>query len=149
MTTLKQINQFFDNQPIALVGVSRNPKKFGSAAFRELREKGMKVIPVNPEADEILGEKSYRNISSLPSDIKGVIIMTRKEKTAGVVREAVEKGIREIWIQQMADTREALKEIEGTGINCITGECILMHYKPTSIHRFHANLKKFFRIFPK
>jgi predicted CoA-binding protein len=149
MTTLKQINQFLENQPIALVGVSRNPKKFGAAAFRELRDKGMNVIPVNPEADEIMGEKSYRNISSLPADTKGVIIMTRKEKTAAVVKEAIEKGIREIWIQQMADTREALREVEGRDINCITGECILMHYKPTSIHKFHATLKKFFRVFPK
>ena len=60
--------------------MSRNPKKFGYAAFRELREKGMKVIPVNPEADEIMGEKSYRNISSLPSEMKGVISHDQKGK---------------------------------------------------------------------
>ena len=47
-----------------MVGVSRNPKKFGYAAFKELKEKGMKIIPVNPEADEILGEKSYSNVNS-------------------------------------------------------------------------------------
>ena len=51
MTTLKQINEFLDSQPIALVGVSRNPKKFGYAVFKELKEKGMKIIPVNPVAD--------------------------------------------------------------------------------------------------
>jgi predicted CoA-binding protein len=149
MNTLKQINQFLGSQPIAMVGVSRNPKKFGYAAYKELKEKGMRIVPVNPEADEIMGEKAYRNIDSLPEDIKGIIIMTKKDKTASVVREAAAKGIKEIWIQQMADSREALDELKGSDINYITGECILMYYKPHSIHKFHGSLKKFFRRFPK
>jgi predicted CoA-binding protein len=149
MATLKQINEFLDSQPIALVGASRNPKKFGSAAFKELKEKGMNIVPVNPEADEIMGEKSYRNVTLLPSDVKGIIVFTKKDKTASVVREAKEKGIKQLWIQQMADSKEALDELKGTDINYITGECILMHYKPHSIHKFHRGLKKFFGRFPK
>lgn len=149
MTTLKQINDFIDSQPIAMVGVSRNPKKFGYTAFKELKEKGMKIIPVNPEADQIMGEKSYPNVKALPSEVNGIIILTKKEKTAAIVREAKEKGINHIWIQQMADSKEALNELNGSGINFITGECILMHYKPHSIHKFHGKLKKFFGRFPK
>jgi len=149
MNTLKQINQFLENQPIAMVGVSRNPKKFGYAAFKELKEKGMKIIPVNPAADEIMGEKSYRNVGALPEDVKGIIVMTKKNQTASVVKEALAKGIKEIWIQQMADSKEALSELKGSDINYITGQCILMHYKPHSIHKFHGNLKKFFGMFPK
>jgi uncharacterized protein len=149
MNTLKQINQFLENQPIAMVGVSRNPKKFGYTAFKELKDKGMKIIPVNPEADEIMGEKSYRNVSSLPADVRGIIVMTKKEKTASIVKEALEKGIKEIWIQQMADSKEALVHLKDSDINYIIGECILMHYKPHSIHKFHGNLKKLFRMYPK
>ena len=149
MVTLKQINDFIDSQPIAMVGVSRNPKKFGYAAFKELKEKGMKIIPVNPEADQIMGEKSYPNVKALPSEVNGIIILTKKEKTAAIVREAKEKGINHIWIQQMADSKEALNELNGSGINFITGECILMYYKPHSIHKFHGKLKKFFGRFPK
>lgn len=149
MTTLKQINEFIESQPLALVGVSRNPKKFGHAAFKELREKGMNILPVNPEADEILGQKVFRNISLLPPDVGGIIIMTKKDRTAAVIKEAKEKGIKQIWIQQMADSKEAISELKDTDINYITGECILMHYKPHSIHKFHAGLRKFFRLFPK
>jgi predicted CoA-binding protein len=149
MATLKQINDFLDSQPIALVGVSRNPKKFGYSAFKELKEKGMKLIPVNPGADQIMGEKVYPNVKSLPSEVNGIIVFTKKDKTASVVREAKEKGINQIWIQQMADSKEALDELAGSGINYITGECILMHYKPHSIHKFHGKLKKFFGRFPK
>ena len=149
MSSLKQIQSFLDSQPIALVGASRDPKKFGHTAFKELKEKGMKLIPVNPEAEEILGVKSYPNIKTLPSDIQGIIILTKKEKTYSVVKEAKEKGIKRIWIQQMADTREAIDELKDSDINYVIGECILMHYKPHSIHKFHGNLRKIFGRFPK
>jgi predicted CoA-binding protein len=149
MPTLSQIEEFLGSEPVAMAGVSRNPKKFGFAAFKELKEKGMNIIPVNPNATEIHGTKAYNDIKSLPSGVKGLIIMTKKDKTAGIVREARERGINQIWIQQMADSKEAIKELEGTGINCITGECILMHYKPNGIHKFHGALRKFFRLFPK
>ncbi|MDP4221881.1 MAG: CoA-binding protein [Bacteroidota bacterium] len=149
MVTLKQIEEFLGSEPVAMAGVSRNPKKFGYAAFKELKEKGMKVIPVNPYADEIHGSKVYHDIKSLPDDVRGLIVMTKKDQTAGVIREAKEKGIRQIWIQQMAESKDALKELEGTGINYITKECILMHYKPHSIHKFHKAIRKFFRTFPK
>ena len=149
MATLKQINEFLDSQPIALVGVSRNPKKFGYSAFKELKEKGMYLVPVNPVAVEIMGEKSYQNVKLLPANVKGIIVLTKKEITASVVREAKEKGIKQIWIQQMAESKEALDELKGSDINFITGECILMHYKPHSIHKFHRGLKKFFGGFPK
>lgn len=149
MTTIKQINEFLESQPIAMIGVSRNPKKFGFAAFKELKEKGLKVIPVNPEADQIMGEKVYRNISLLPPEVGGIIIMTKKNSTASVIREAKQKGIKNIWIQQQADSPEALEEVKGTNINCITGECILMHYRANGVHKFHRGLKKFFGRFPK
>jgi hypothetical protein len=149
MVTLSQIEEFLGSEPVAMAGVSRNPKKFGFAAFKELKEKGMNIIPVNPHATEINGTKAYNDIKSLPDDVKGLIIMTKKDQTAGVIREAREKGISQIWIQQMADSKEAIKDLEGSGINLITGECILMYYKPHSIHKFHAGLRKFFRRFPK
>lgn len=149
MASLKQIEEFMAATPMAFVGVSRNPKKFGQAAFKELKEKGLDLIPVNPLADEILGVKAYRDVNSLPAEVKGIIIMTRKDQTAGIVRDAREKGIRNIWIQQMADSKEAIKDLEGSDINYVTGECILMHYKPHSIHKFHKTLRKIFGSFPK
>jgi predicted CoA-binding protein len=149
MATLKQIEEFFGSEPIAMAGVSRNPKKFGFAAFKELKEKGLNVIPVNPNAEEIHGTKVYHDIKSLPDNVRGLIVMTGKDKTAGVIREAKEKGIKQIWVQQSAESKDAMKELEGSGVNYVTKECILMHYKPHSIHKFHAAIRKFFRSFPK
>ncbi|HOW09613.1 MAG TPA: CoA-binding protein [Bacteroidales bacterium] len=149
MVTRKQIEEFLGSEPIAMAGVSRNPKKFGFAAFKELKEKGMNVIPVNPYAEEIHGCPVYKDIMSLPDNVRGLIIMTGKNQTASVIRDAKTKGIKQIWIQQMAESKEDLSELEGSGINYITKECILMHYKPHSIHKFHAALRKFFGRFPK
>ena len=149
MATLNQIESFIASEPIAVVGVSRNPKKFGYAAFKELKNKGLKVIPVNPSGAEIMGSKSYPNVSDLPAEIGSVIILTKKDQTAQVVREARTKGIKNIWIQQHSDSKEAIKELEGTDINYITGECILMFYKPHSVHKFHRAILKIFGRYPK
>lgn len=132
-----------------MAGVSRNPKKFGYAAFKELKDKGLNIIPVNPFADEIYGTKVYPDIKTLPADVKGLIIMTKKEQTPGIIREAKEKGIRQIWVQQMADSKDAIRELENSDINYITKECILMYYKPNSIHKFHRALKKIFGRYPR
>ena len=149
MASLKQIEDFIAAQPVAMVGVSRNPKKFGQMAFRELREKGMNIIPVNPAVNEILGEKAYPDVNSLPSEVGGVIIMTKKDQTAAIVKEARNKGIKNIWIQQNSDSKEAIRELEGSDINYITGECILMYHKPHSFHKFHKAIKKLFGKYPK
>ncbi len=149
MVKLKQIEDFLGSQPIALAGVSRNPKKFGSIAFNELTKKGLKLVPVNPNMNEFAGSHVYPGIGSLPDEVRGVIVATGRDKTAGVVREAIGKGIKNIWIQQMAESKEALDMLKGSDINYITGECILMYYKPDSIHKFHGLIKKFFKRYPK
>ncbi len=149
MVTLKQIEEFIASEPIAMVGVSRNPKKFGFTAFRELKEKGMNIIPVNRRASEIHQVKAFPDVKALPPEVRGLILMTQKSQTADVIREAKAKGIKQIWIQQMSESKDALQELQGTNINYITGQCILMYYKPHSIHKFHGKLKKFFGRYPK
>lgn len=149
MVRLNQIEEFIASGPIAMVGVSRNPRKFGFAAFRELKEKGMNIIPVNPHAEEIHGTKVFKDVKSLPTEVKGILIMTKKDQTPAIIKDAKEKNIKHIWIQQGSENKEALKELEGTNINYITGECILMYYKPHSIHKFHRAILKLFGRYPK
>ena len=149
MVTQQMISDFLANDPIAMAGVSRNPNKFGFTAFKELRKKDLNLIPVNPNADEIDGVKAYKSVEELPDNIQALLVMTKKDKTAGVVRSAKEKGIKHIWIQQMSDTPEALAELKDTEINLISKQCILMLHKPHSIHKFHRNIKKFFGRLPK
>jgi len=148
MTTKKQIEQFMAAKTIAMAGVSRNPKKFGYDTFVDLRKKGLDLIPVNPNADEINGIKAYKTVSDLPEGIASLVIMTAKTKTADVVKQAIEKGIKNIWIQQMSDTPEAIKLLEGSDTNVITNQCIRMYQNPTGVHKFHFNIKKLFGRLP-
>jgi uncharacterized protein len=149
MTTQKQIDQFLASEPIAMAGVSRNPKKFGRVAFEELTRKGLNLIPINPNSASINGSVCYADINQLPAEVQSLMIITKKDQTANVVREAIDKGIRNIWIQQSSDTPEALALLKGKDINVITGQCILMHHRPDSFHKFHRNIKRFFGMMPR
>jgi predicted CoA-binding protein len=150
MTTLNQIQKFLAPRKFAIVGVSRNPKKWGGAIFKELTEKGFELYPVNPNADEIQGVKCYNSVSDLPDDVKYIHITTKKTETEEVVKAAIEKGIEMIWIQQGSQTTEAVEIAEKAGIQLIYKKCIMMFAEPVkSIHGFHRSLVKLFGGYPK
>jgi len=139
---MKDITTFLSSGKFAIAGVSRNPKKFGHVAFTSLRKKGMDVVPVNPNNLVIDGIESYKSVSDLPDEVKAVIIMTQPEETLSVAREAISRGIKNIWIQQGAESKKILTELEKEEINLISKECILMFYKPKGVHSFHRFLRK-------
>jgi predicted CoA-binding protein len=141
---MKDISRFLSLGKYAIVGVSRDPKKFGQVMFKDLRKKGMDVVPVNPEADTIDGEKCYRSVSELPQDVRGIIFMTPREATLSAAREVIAHGIKDLWIQQGAETKEIIAELEKEDVNLIHNQCIMMFWKPSGIHSFHRFLKKIF-----
>lgn len=145
---MKDVSVFLSAGKYAVAGVSRDPKKFGHVVFKTLLKKGMDVVPVNPAADTIDGVKCYNSVSDLPSDIKGVIFMTPKEETLSVAREAISKGIKNLWIQQGAESKATISELEKENVNLIHNECIMMFWKPDGVHSFHRFLKKIFGRLP-
>lgn len=150
MTTLNDIQKFLKTRKIAMVGVSRNPKKFGGAIFKELRSKGFELFPVNPGADEIQGVKCFKSVSELPVEVKCLYIVTPKQETEKVAKQAIEKGFDIIWIQQKSDTSEAVKIIQDAGIPLIYKKCLMMFADPVKgIHGFHRFLAKTFGGYPK
>jgi predicted CoA-binding protein len=150
MTTLNEIQNFLEPRKMAMAGVSRDPKKFGGAIFKELREKGFELYPVNPNADEIQGVKCYRSVDELPDDVTRLFIVTPKHESTAVAEAAVKKGIKMVWIQQKSDTPEAVKTIEDAGIPLIYKKCVMMFADPVkSIHGFHRFLVKTFGGYPK
>ncbi|NQU85544.1 MAG: CoA-binding protein [Mariniphaga sp.] len=150
MITLNQIQKFLKPKKMAIAGVSRNPKKFGGNIFNEFKNKGYELYPVNPNTEEIYGEKCYKSIDDLPSDVEHLYIVTPKNETAEVVKSAVEKGIKMIWIQQGAETEEAIEIAGGNNIPLIYKKCIYMFAEPVnSIHKFHRFCVKAFGAYPK
>lgn len=151
MITKSQIDIFFKSNVIAIAGVSRNPKKFGNVAFKAIDDKKKYTLyPINPNTVEINGQKCYRDIISLPEDVGSIILIMQKEQTTAAVKQAIDKGIKNIWIQQKCDTPEALKLAADSGANIIYGKCIMMFADPVSgFHRFHRSVMGFFGKLPK
>ena len=148
--TKKAIENFFEPRKMAIAGVSRNPKKFGHVLFKELSEKGIEILPINPKTEEIKGVKCYKSVAELPADIKSILIVTPKEETDAILREAINKGIPNIWVQQMSETEETMKIAEEYQVEIIYKKCAFMFAEPIkSFHKFHRTLVKLFGGMPK
>ncbi len=146
---IQPILDFLDGKEFAIAGVSRNKSKFGYLIFKDLKDRGFKLYPVNPNAGQIDDIKTYPDIYSLPEHIKKLYIVTKQGQTKQLVEEAAKRGIQQVWIQQMSDTAEAVKVAEENKLTLITGECMYMYAEPVkSIHKFHRGIRKFFGSFP-
>jgi hypothetical protein len=150
MITQKDIEKFLEPKKIAIAGVSRDPKKFGHQVYNELRKRSYEVYPVNPQTAELAGEKCFRSVSELPSGVDRLLILTPKNETDTVLREAIKKGITQVWVQQMSETKDTLKIAEENHVELISKKCIFMFADPiTSVHKFHRTLMKWFGRLPK
>ena len=150
MVTKKEIEIFFEPKKLAIVGVSRDAKKFGHLVFKDLKAKGYSVYPVNPNADKIDGDRCYKSVKDLPDDIRSVLILTPKKETDSILREVINKGIINIWVQQMSETNQTIKIAEEYQKEIIHKKCIYMFAEPvTGFHRFHRTILKLFGMLPK
>lgn len=113
---------------IAVVGVSPNPMRpsYGVAAY--LQHHGYRIIPVNPEIDSVLGEKSYPSLLDIPDRIDIVDIFRRSENVPPIVDQAIEKGIGTIWMQETVIHEEAAQKARNRGIFVVMDHCILKEH---------------------
>ena len=138
MTSKKLVAEFIAQKNLAIVGVSRNPKKFGNYIYRELKGKGYNVFPVNSGAEVIEGDSCYPNVKGLSGKVEGVIINVPPEETEKVLRDVNLAGIKKVWMQQGSQSKEAEKYCEENGIDFVSNECIIMFAQPTGFgHRAH------------
>ncbi|MDX9697083.1 MAG: CoA-binding protein [Bacteroidales bacterium] len=150
MTKKESIQQFLAPKRIAIAGVSRNNKKFGYVIFNELRQKGFEICPINPTTETIDGITCYKSVSEIPANYEKLFIVTPKNETDEIIRQAAKKGIKHIWVQQMSNTSETSKIANEFGIDLINNECIFMFAEPvTSVHKFHRFIWKVFDKLPK
>jgi predicted CoA-binding protein len=137
MITIKEAaSQFLGNKRIAVTGVSRKPQGHGSNfVYRRLRDRGYDVFAINPNADEVEGDRCYHDLKSVPGGIEAVVIGTRPETAEATMRECADLGIRYVWMHRSYGTGS----ISGTatdygrrhGITVIDGGCPLM-FDPTA-----------------
>ncbi len=150
MASKSAIMDFVGQRSLAVVGVSRSGKKFGNNAYRDLKAKGYRLVPVHPEAEMLEGDRCARNLASLPAPVGGVLIIVPPQQAEQVVQEAAAAGIKRVWLQQGAESTAAIRLAESNGMSVVSGECILMFAEPVGFgHRAHRWIKGVFRGLPK
>lgn len=148
--TKSQIDSFLEKKRLAIAGVSRNEKKFGHIIFKELSKNGYEVLPINPQATEINGTTCYSTVESLPADIDSLLIVTPKYNTDDILRSAINRGIKNIWVQQLSNTKDTIKIAEEYNQEIIHDKCIFMFAEPTKgIHKFHRTINHIFGQLPR
>jgi predicted CoA-binding protein len=138
MQTIKEAaSEFLATRRVAVTGVSRNRKSgHGSnTVYRRLRDRGYEVFAVNPNADEVEGDRSYRDLSSIPGGVDAVVIGTRPERAEETMRECAELGIKRVWMHRgpgAGSVSPAATEYgRQHGITVIDGGCPCM-FAPTA-----------------
>jgi uncharacterized protein len=149
-TSKSAVDNFISQKTFAVVGVSRDKRKFGNTIYTELKKRKYKIYPVNSGANEIDGDKCFASVKEIPEKPDAIILCVKPEKTETVLKEAVEIGIKNIWMQQGSESEEAINYCKENNVNLIHNECVLMFMEPVgSVHKFHRFLWKLFGKLPE
>lgn len=117
-------------QTIAIVGISRNRHKDSHFVGRYLKNAGYTIVPVNPGADEILGEKAYPNLSEVPHSIDIVDIFLSPEYISEAVEQAIKVQPKAIWLQLGTGNHpEVKKHAETSGLRYFQNRCIKVDHQ--------------------
>lgn len=124
------IQSFLAARPIAVIGVSRDPEKYGYKVYRTLKDKGMRVYGVNPRAEAVDDDPLYPDLRSLPETPQAIVTVVPPEATKAVVEQALQLGIRLIWMQPGSEHSEAIEKATMQGATVVHGgPCIMVVVK--------------------
>lgn len=113
---------------IAMVGLSPNTQRPSHFVASYLQYEGYRVIPVNPRATEVLGEKSYPDLESIPVPVDMVDIFRRPEECPEIVRQAIGIGAKSVWFQLGVIHQGAAETAVNAGLNVVVDRCIKMEH---------------------
>ena len=102
MQKIKQAaSEFLASKRVAVTGVSRHPKDHGSnVVYKRLRDRGYDVFAVNPNAEEVEGDRCHHDLRSIPGGVEAVVIATKPETAEETMRECAELGIKHVWMHR-------------------------------------------------
>jgi len=120
-----------DFHVVAVVGLSANKERpsYGVSAY--LKEHGYKIIPVNPNENEILGERCYTSLMSIDEQVDIVDIFRRSEEVEAIVDEAIKMGVKVVWMQEGVVNEQAAKRARDAGLEVIMDMCMMKEHRRT------------------
>jgi len=114
-----------ETKTIAVVGLSSNPMRPSFGVSRFLQRQGYRIIPVNPNETEVLGERAYPSVKDVPEQVDIINIFRRPARVPEVIDDALGKGARCIWMQEGVVNHEAARKAEEAGMSVVMDRCIL------------------------
>jgi predicted CoA-binding protein len=148
MVSMQAVNEFLAQRHIAVVGASDIKGSFAKTVYREMRTRGYDVVPVNPTATSVDGDRCFPDLASVPGVIDGAIVMVNRDISASVVRDCAERGIQRVWLFKGlggtgAVSDEAVRVAREHGMSLVDGACPLMFLEtPAWIHRVHRFVRR-------
>jgi len=121
------IKEFLCKETVfAVVGVSRNPAKYGHQVYKDLKDAGYVVYAVNPSIDEVSGDRCYHSLSELPEKPDVVDIVVPPEVTEKIVEECKELRIGKVWMQPGSESRKAINFCTRNDIKVVHNVCVMV-----------------------
>ena len=114
---------------IAVVGLSSNPMRPSHGVTEHMQAAGYRIIPVNPNEREVLGEKSYARLEDVPEKIDIVDVFRRAEEVPPVVESAIRVGAKVVWLQLGIENDAAAEKARAAGLTVIEDACILIEHR--------------------
>ena len=149
MASIKQAAEdFLSVRRIAVTGVSRSGDSHGSnVVYKRLREVGYDVFAVNPNAEEVEGDRTYADLAAIPDGVEAVVIGTKPDHAEGAMRQAVDLGITRVWMHRSfgggSVSAAATEYGRAHAVTVIDGGCPLMFGRTSDgAHRFMCRILK-------
>jgi predicted CoA-binding protein len=117
------------SRTIAVVGLSGKRYRPSYGVSEYMQRSGYRIIPVNPNETEVLGEKCYPDLDAIPDPVDIVDIFRRSEYVPEIVEAAIRKGAKTIWMQESVIHEEAARRAEAAGLNVVMDRCILKDHR--------------------
>jgi predicted CoA-binding protein len=114
---------------IAVVGLSSNPARPSYGVTEYMQSAGYRIIPVNPNETEVLGEKSYARLEDVPEKVEIVDVFRRAEDVPPVVESAIKVGARVVWMQLGIENAEAAERASAAGLIVVEDACVLVEHR--------------------
>src|SRR6266446_6191982 len=122
-----------ESKTIAVVGLSSNPMRPSHGVTEYMQGVGYRIIPVNPNETEVLGEKSYARLEDVPEKIDIVNVFRRAEEVPPVVESAIRIGAKVVWMQSGIANEEAAEKARAAGVTVIEDACILVEHRRRAV----------------
>lgn len=125
--TVEKILQSYDT--ITVVGASNSPDKPAHYVPEHMRDHGWRIIPINPHADEILGQPVYRSLADIPEPVGLVDVFRPSGQTPDIARQAVAAGATALWLQLHIASEEARQIAEDAGLLYVENRCLIIEQR--------------------